>query len=75
MSASLLDRIRSFAPRKILAKLESDLRNRLDRPNPVLADWFDFVRGTRIGAMIAVCILAGMSMEQIQAELAELLRT
>lgn len=65
MSASLLERIQSPTPKKILAcdgggilglisveilaKLESDLHNRLDKPILVLADWFDFVGGTCMG--------------------------
>ncbi len=51
---------------EILAKLESDLRAELGKPELVLADWFDFVCGTSTGAIIATCISAGMSMEQIR---------
>ena len=38
---------------EILAKLEADLRTRLQKPNLVLADYFDFVCGTSTGAIIA----------------------
>ncbi|HEY9063850.1 MAG TPA: patatin-like phospholipase family protein [Burkholderiaceae bacterium] len=46
---------------EILAKLESDLRAQLGKPNLVLADYFDFVCGTSTGAVIATCISTGMS--------------
>ena len=45
---------------EILAKLESDLRARLNRPDLLLGDFFDFVCGTSTGAMIAACLAAGM---------------
>ena len=51
---------------EILVKLESDLRTQLDKPDLVLADWFDFVCGTSTGAIIAACISAGMSMQHIR---------
>lgn len=52
---------------EILAKLEADLRAKLEKPELVLADWFDFVCGTSTGAVIAACISAGMSMDKIRA--------
>ncbi len=83
MNKKLLARIQSPGPKKILAcdgggilglmsveilaKLETDLRARLGKPELVLADWFDFVCGTSTGAIIAACISAGMSMETIRA--------
>lgn len=51
---------------EILAKLEADLRTRLQKPNLVLADYFDFVCGTSTGAIIASCISTGMSIDQIR---------
>ena len=51
---------------EILARLESDLRTQCNKPDLVLADWFDFVCGTSTGAIIAACISAGMSMERIR---------
>lgn len=51
---------------EILAKLEADLRTRLQKPNLVLADYFDFVCGTSTGAIIASCISSGMSIDQIR---------
>jgi len=82
MSRKLISRIDSPGPKKILscdgggilglisveilARIEVDLRLRLDKPDLVLADWFDFVSGTSTGAIIAACIATGMSMEQIR---------
>ena len=51
---------------EILARLEDELRTRTGRPGLVLADWFDFVCGTSTGAIIAACISAGLSTEQIR---------
>ena len=51
---------------EILAKLEFDLRIIHDNPNLVLSDFFDFVCGTSTGAILAACISAGMSMDQLR---------
>ncbi len=51
---------------EILAKLESDLHIINDNPDLVLSDFFDFVCGTSTGAILASCISAGMSMDQIR---------
>ena len=51
---------------EILARLELNLRTRLDQPNLVLADYFDFVCGTSTGAVIATCIAAGMPMDKLR---------
>jgi patatin-like phospholipase/acyl hydrolase len=51
---------------EILARIEADLRARLGKPDLVLADWFDFVCGTSTGAIIAACISAGMSIDNIR---------
>lgn len=82
MSQHLIDRMQSPGPKKILAcdgggilglisveilaRLESLLRERLGRPDLVLADWFDMTCGTSTGAVIAACISAGMSTERIR---------
>lgn len=39
---------------EILAKLESDLRTQLNKPDLVRADWFDFVCGTSARAIAAL---------------------
>ena len=65
MSSKLIARIDSPVPKKILtcdgggilglisveilARIEADLRTRLNKPDLVLADWFDFVCGTSTG--------------------------
>lgn len=83
MSQQLVSRIESAVPKKvlacdgggirglmsveILAKLEADLRIEQKAPTLVLADFFDFVCGTSTGAIIAACISAGMSMDDIRA--------
>lgn len=51
---------------EILAKLEAELRLKLDNPNLILADYFDFVCGTSTGAIIATCIASGMDMATIR---------
>ncbi|HQX05892.1 MAG TPA: patatin-like phospholipase family protein [Zoogloea sp.] len=51
---------------EILARLESDLRTELGKPDLLLCDYFDFVCGTSTGAIVAACISAGMSTEQIR---------
>ncbi len=82
MSATVLSRIQSPGPKKILAcdgggilglmsveilaKIEADLRAKLRTPNLVLADYFDFVCGTSTGAIIAACIATGMTMDQLR---------
>lgn len=83
MSQHLIDRMQRPGPKKILAcdgggilglisveilaRLESLLRERLGRPELVLADWFDMTCGTSTGAVIAACISAGMSTERIRS--------
>ena len=82
MNKKLEERIKSNGPKKILAcdgggilglmsveilaKIETDLRIAQNKPNLVLADYFDFVCGTSTGAIIAACISAGMSMDTIR---------
>ncbi len=51
---------------EILARLESDLRTELGKPDLLLCDYFDFVCGTSTGAIVAACISAGMSTDQIR---------
>ncbi len=51
---------------EILAKIELDLRAKLNKPDLILADYFDFACGTSTGAIIAACISSGMSMAKIR---------
>ena len=82
MTQQILDRIKSPGPKKILtcdgggilglmsveilAKLETDLRAKLGKPDLKLCDYFDFVCGTSTGAVIATCIAAGMDMNTLR---------
>lgn len=82
MNNNVVNRIESPGPKKILAcdgggilglmsveilmKIEADLRIAQNKPDLVLADYFDFVCGTSTGAIIATCISTGMSMAQIR---------
>src|SRR5512137_394396 len=83
MNQNVEERIQSPGPKKILAcdgggilglmsveilaKIEADLRAACNKPDLVLADYFDFVCGTSTGAIIAACISSGMSTAQIRA--------
>jgi len=83
MSKTVMDRMASPGPKKILAcdgggilglmsvellaKLEADLRLARDEPTLVLSDFFDFFCGTSTGAIIATCLSAGMSIDGIRA--------
>lgn len=51
---------------EILVKLERELRIKLEKPELVLSDYFDFVCGTSTGAIIATCIACGMPMEKVR---------
>lgn len=58
--------IRGLISVEILAQLEADLRRYLQRPNLVLADFFDFICGTSTGGIIATCLSTGMSMDAVR---------
>lgn len=51
---------------EVLARIEALLRERQDRPDLVLADYFDFVAGTSTGAVISSLVSMGMSVDQIR---------
>ena len=50
---------------EFLAKIERLLRDRFNRPNLVLADYFDYVAGTSTGAIIATLISLGYSIDDV----------
>src|ERR1700689_512702 len=50
----------------ILAKLEKVLREKLDRPDLVLADYFDLIGGTSTGAIIAAGLALGQDAEYLR---------
>lgn len=58
--------IRGMITVEILAKIESLLRERLQKKTLVLSDYFDYVAGTSTGAIIATCIAAGMPVSKIR---------
>lgn len=58
--------IRGILTIEILAKIESDLRKKLNNEQLILSDYFDFVAGTSTGAIIATCISLGMSIDEIR---------
>ena len=48
---------------EVLNRLEEILRERSGKRDLVLSDYFDYVAGTSTGAIIATCILIGMTVE------------
>lgn len=50
----------------VLAEMENVLRSRQQRPDLVLADYFDFIAGTSTGAIIAALLSWGESVEAIR---------
>ncbi len=58
--------IRGMISVEILDAIESWYRTATGRPDARLYEYFDFVCGTSTGAIIATCICAGMSVEQIR---------
>jgi patatin-like phospholipase/acyl hydrolase len=58
--------IRGTISIEILAKIETDLRASNNRPNLVLADYFDYVAGTSTGAIIATLVALGYSVDKIR---------
>jgi uncharacterized protein len=58
--------IRGLIAIEFLAKIESLLRDRFNRPNFVLAEYFDYVAGTSTGAIIATLISLGYSIDDVR---------
>lgn len=58
--------IRGAISIEVLAKIERLLRDRLDRVDLVLADYFDYIAGTSTGGVIATCLSLGMSVDQVR---------
>ena len=59
--------IRGLIALEFLLRIESILRDRLGRPELVLADYFDYVGGTSTGAIIATLVSLGFSVEEIRS--------
>lgn len=51
---------------EILARIESQLREKTGNPKLVLADHFDYMAGTSTGAIIATCLSWGTSVAEVQ---------
>ena len=58
--------IRGVFSLQILARIESELREKAGNKNLVLADHFDYLAGTSTGAIIATCLAWGMSVSEVQ---------
>ena len=50
----------------VLGQLERVLRERIGKPDLVLADYFDFIGGTSIGSVIGSALSIGMSVQELQ---------
>ncbi len=59
--------IRGVITLEVLARIEEILRKKLDRPDAVLADYFDYMAGTSTGAIIATCLAMGMTVDAVRA--------
>lgn len=58
--------IRGLIAIEFLSEIETLLRERFDRPQLVLSEYFDYVAGTSTGAIIATLISLGYSTEAIR---------
>jgi uncharacterized protein len=51
----------------VLSRIESILREQSGRRDLVLADYFDYIAGTSVGAILAAGLALGMSMQELDA--------
>jgi patatin-like phospholipase/acyl hydrolase len=58
--------IRGVLTLEILDAIEQTMRKKLNRPDAVLADYFDYIAGTSTGAVIGTCLALGMSVDQVR---------
>jgi patatin-like phospholipase/acyl hydrolase len=59
--------IRGVMTLEVLAKIESELQQKLKRDEKfVLSDYFDYIAGTSTGAIIATCLSLGMRVDAIR---------
>lgn len=59
--------IRGIMALEVLAKIESELQQRLGGDDSfVLADYFDYIAGTSTGAIIATCLSLGMRVSEVR---------
>jgi hypothetical protein len=59
--------MRGILSLEILETIETRLRNHYDRPDLVLADYFDYIAGTSTGAIIATALAFGSTVEDVKA--------
>ncbi len=59
--------IRGLIAIEFLSRIESTLRDTLQRPELRLSDYFDYVGGTSTGAIIATLIALGYSVDEIRS--------
>ncbi|HMO15756.1 MAG TPA: patatin-like phospholipase family protein [Pirellulaceae bacterium] len=59
--------VRGAIPIGVLSRIEQVLRDRTGRPGLVLADYFDFIGGTSIGAVIAAALSTGLSLDEVRS--------
>ncbi len=58
--------IRGVITLEVLAGIEAVVRRKLQAPDAVLSDYFDYMAGTSTGAIIATCLAIGMSVDQVR---------
>lgn len=59
--------IRGLISIEVLAEIERTLRKQFNKGDDfVLADYFDYIGGTSVGAIIATCLALGMSVDQVR---------
>lgn len=59
--------IRGVMTLEVLAKIESEVQNKLGRGDDfVLAEYFDYIAGTSTGAIIATCLSMGMRVDEVR---------
>jgi predicted acylesterase/phospholipase RssA len=63
--------VRGIVSIEILAHIEVELRKLTNNPQLVLADYFDYVAGSSVGAIIATLVALGLSVDQIRQFFAE----
>ena len=58
--------LRGMIALRVLARIESILREQANNPGLVLADYFDYIGGTSTGGIIAAALAIGMSIEDLE---------
>ena len=58
--------IRGAISLEVLSAIEEIVRRRMQRPEAVLADYFDYIAGTSTGAIIATGLSLGMSVSELR---------